>query len=208
MNVTQSPEQRETSNSAKCPCNSTFLIYNVDIPFARQTAPQYVEKLRKLEDKLNDAREIEKACAHETGHLLYFARVGVTKPYIQVPRMFPKGEQFDYHMAAVGTERQEITATDARKLILVARAMAAGGIFLQELTGAQNGGDVDDYGNFVEYCERYQRTVSSKPFNKRKLWRKAQKHVRRELQRKDSLVLRARTTADFLKRLFFFRIIV
>jgi hypothetical protein len=208
MNVTQSPEQIETSNPAKSRCNSTFLIYNVDIPFAKQTDPKYLQELRKLEEKLNDPREIEKACVHETGHLLYFARVGVTKTYIQVPRIFPKGEQFDYHMAAVGTERQQISATNARRLILVARAIAAGGVFLQELKGVQNGGDNDDYTNFVEYCELYQRTVSSKPFNKRKLWRKAQNHVKRELQRKDSLLLRAGDMANMLKRLFFFRIIV
>jgi hypothetical protein len=187
-------------------CNTTFVVYNVDVPFAKRNSQRYLEKLQELENTLNNSEEIESACVHEAGHLLYFAKLGVTKPYLQVPRIFPRGSGFDYRIAAVGTERQQTSASDARKLIRVTRALAAGGVFLRELKHLPDGRDSDDYDNFVDYCLQYQGKFP-KPFNKGKLWRKARKHVERELQRDSKLRIRAEQTIGFLKRLFFFRVI-
>jgi hypothetical protein len=84
--------------------------------------------------------------------------------------------------------------------------MAAGGAFLRKAQGLSDGGDSDDHYEFLERCTKFCVDTGHAPFNREKMWRRAKKHVEREIVRDPSFVANVRQAASYLQKLLFYRL--
>jgi hypothetical protein len=125
--------------------------------------PRFIEELRLLHVDLAVPGAIKRACIHEVGHLLYarmfsaiskfapeefwFLGPAVTYGLIQTNEY-----QFDHYVAATRLPftPDDLNYTD-EKLLALAKACFAGGVFVHELDEPSRRGDIDDVRKFHRY---------------------------------------------------------
>jgi hypothetical protein len=185
-----------------CHCKIKFLINESGIPFRKRNNPEYQTKRNILESTLNEPGLIDRACIHEAGHLIFFAEMGVTEFHYQVPSMESNGAGFDYTLAAIRLKpSQKVDIDNQQALPDLAKAAAAGGVFLHKLRDQIDGRDSDDRIRFYLHCIRL-----GYDNMKKELWEEGQGAVEERL-RQSAFRVHAEQIASQLKLLLFFPIL-
>ena|ERR1700733_10826395 len=185
-----------------CHCKIKFLINESGIPLEERSNPEYQTKRNTLESTLNEPGFVDRACIHEAGHLIFFAEMGVTEFHYRVPYMESGGAGFDYTPAAIRLKRsQRVDINSQQALFDLAKAAAAGGVFLRKLRDQIDGRDSDDQVRFYLQCIRlgYDNV-------KKELWEEGQYAVEERLCQ-SAFRARAEQIASQLKLLLFFPIL-
>ena len=125
--------------------------------------PRFLKELQLLREELSEPNKIKISCIHEVGHLSYFRWLGID---LNIPPdkfrfvgpsvtygLNKKHEcEFDHFVAATEVPFQEddLDYNDER-LLMLAKACFAGGVFVHKLANGSLRGDKDDRKKFHSY---------------------------------------------------------
>jgi hypothetical protein len=186
-----------------CHCKIKFLINESAIPLSERNNPRYQTKKNAMENALSEPGFTDKACIHEAGHLIFFARMGITDFHYPVPYMEHDGTEFDYTLASVRPKQpREVDIASEQMLPALAKAATAGGAFLRLLRDQKDGRDGDDQHRFFLQCIRLGYNIQKKD-----LWEEGQRAVEDEILHKPDLRDRAEQIARYLKSALFLQIL-
>ena len=139
----------------------------IDFPAAKpydKNDPYFLKHLRLLHEKLSVPDAIKAASIHEAGHLTYFRLLGATLNYAPDEFQFVRPHvryyfnnttlkyEFDHAIAATQTpfDKDTFPYTEGR-LLGLAKACFAGGVYTNEFAKGSSPGDEDDRERFHEY---------------------------------------------------------
>ena len=136
---------------------------------------------------LADPKQVEIACTHDAGHLIYFRRAGIQIENLQFhgPTVFYNREfqEFVDFLVCVEPPLDSPVPIDA-----FAKGAAAGGVFTAILCGETHGGDAEDLPVFTSVANRWlHRNLHLWGLvNIESLWREAQQAVETDLRDADA----------------------
>ena len=177
------------------------------VPLDKRTDLRFVQIFNKIQNKLLNDQSFEEVCIHEGSHLLYFIQNGVDVFRVEGPfisydaQADAQADPFDFGVATVravnwGSEFKRLDPV--RKIHVMAIVCVAGEIGTRVLLGRSRGkgSGFGDREKFDWICKK---AGIHKP-HWAAIWKAAQKHVRRDLQRPE-IQSGIRLAADEVKRL-------
>jgi len=157
------------------------------VPMEMREHPDFLQKFSHLTRALADPRQVEIACTHDAGHLIYFQRAGIQIESLTfhgpTVKYNPKRQEFVYFLVCVEPPLNSPVQIDA-----FAKSAAAGGVFTAVLCGETYRGDEADLCVFTHVASGLLRqnpylsgfvTVDS-------LWREARQAVEKDLRDADA----------------------
>jgi hypothetical protein len=165
----------------------------VQVPKGRRIPDKYQSELSDLRKLLSQHDYLDLFSIHETGHVIYFEKAGVTEfeyvaPLISYqPKSDGKPEDFAGQWAAIKPKNfVEPPVPDVDLdgfhdwLFHHAKAFAAGGVLSREFTTTDYGGDINDRRQFGALCNAAYRADTL--IGVECMWIEAQKCVENELK--------------------------
>lgn len=194
--------------------NTKTRIYLSMVPKDRRREEKYEKELSDLLNLLSQDAYLDLFSVHETGHVVYFEKAGVTDftyipPLIKYePPSTENKEDFNGQWAGI-LPKNYVEPPDPRVdieglndwLFLHAKAFAAGGVFSRNLTTTDYGGDTDDHRRFRQLCDAAYE--ANKLIGVECMWLEAQKQVENEL-RDDGLMEAVKARMHSIKRALYF----
>lgn len=189
-------------------------IYLSFVPEGRRTEDQYKSELADLSNLLSEEPYLNLFSIHETGHVIYFEKAGVTDfsyipPLVDYQLPSDKEEEcFKGQWAAI-LPKNYIEPPNPQVdieglndwLFRHAKAFAAGGVFSLKFTTTDYGGDIKDRQRFGELCAAAY--DADKLIGVECMWIEAQKQVERDLENPSFIRLIETRTLDVKQRLYF-----
>jgi len=163
------------------------------VPPEKRSHPEYLRRYLELQTLLTALNSIDKYCAHEAGHLIFFERAGLTQFEFYGPTMTfndlhsfdDESKRYGYFLAAVRTpEAGDIQGYDDEMLNTLARAAVAGEVFneVRQQSPIRPIDESTDFVGFDAHCRKALREDFEIGYDAKGRWRKAQDAVRAYLQ--------------------------
>jgi len=161
------------------------IIEEPTVPLARKEDDDYIWRRKEIESDLRMSNAMEKLCTHEAGHIIYMERAGLPKPSFFGPTITFDGKKFQH--CTIGVKPFDLGSyhRTGKSMVRLARAMAAGGVFLEVLFNCprDKNGDSGDYALFEAECKKFYRDDLTRIYNPPKRWTQARSKVRKDLEK-------------------------